>query len=315
MYYNLYINDWPFFCVFAIIGQKQSFIGSSILQTAHLREKCKPLRKRSMIRFQFLYQVLFLSPTNIMHASDILKLNNRGVEMLRLGKLSNAEQLFRQCLLGSLTEFIPCNQISHHPFCSAYSTQASFIPLEQQIGHEEDYFGSNIIPHTQGFCLDETVLAIYDDAVATQSIISAIFIYNLGVVDLCFTFGQLTSSDTPKLTPPRREQLLCRALCLFEKAIFILERTGIASVTNVAIADFFMVALYNNVGCILVETRQYAAAKVAFGKVIRMAVALQRFLSSEEEKNLATMECMKSHLESFTLNALLHQEPCSAAAA
>jgi hypothetical protein len=250
-----------------------------------------------------------------MHASDILKLNNRGVELLRLGKLSNAEQLFRQCLLGSLTEFIPCNQTFHHPFCSAAGTQTAFIPLEQQVGHEENYFGSNNIPHTQGLCLDESVLKIYDDTVATQSIISAIFIYNLGVVDLCFTFKQLTSSGAPKLTPSRREQLLCRALCLFEKAIFILERTGIAGVTNVAIADFFMVALYNNVGCILVEVGQFAAAKVAFGKVTRMAIALQRFLLAEEEKNHEIMDCMKGHLESFTLNALLHQEPSSAAAA
>ncbi|GAX15865.1 hypothetical protein FisN_2Lh406 [Fistulifera solaris] len=250
-----------------------------------------------------------------MPASDILKLNNHGVEMLRVGKFGIAEQLFRQCLLGSLTEFNPCNRISHHPFSSAAGMQASFIPLEQQLGHEENHFGSNTIPHTQGLCLDETVLTIYDDIVATQSIISAIFIYNLGVVDLCFAFGQSTSSGAPKITASRREQLLCRALCLFEKAIFILERTGIAGVTNVAIADFFMVALYNNVGCILVETGQFSAAKVAFRKVTRMAIALQRFLLAEAQKNHGIMDCMKGHLESFTLNALLYQEPSSASAA
>lgn len=250
-----------------------------------------------------------------MLAPDILTMNNRGVDMLRLGNLSDAEQLFRQCLLGSLVEFVPCNQTSHHSLCAAADTQASSIPFWHQVEVEEVYYESNAVPHMQGLCLDESVVQLYDDTVATQSIISAILIYNLGIVDLRHSFGQRTSSETSELRLLRREQLLDRAMCLFEKAIFILERTGIRYVTNVAILDFLIVALYNNVGCILVENKRYGAAKVAFNKVTRMVFALQRLLLSTGKTDPVAIEYIKGHLESFTLNALLLHEPSSASAA
>jgi hypothetical protein len=244
--------------------------------------------------------------------------NNAGVALVGDGQLLEALNTFRQaleCIMGLLgTSRVPEKTLTSHVSSEidfsriAYSIPFPFNHRKQTAKRSNRCKSSEDLRedtcsllHTTPFTMDPRAGAYSEDCLLNTSVVSAIILFNLGVL---YHLKSMEGNGS--------ERKLIKARDLYEKSRILLTDAGVSlAPTGNPVVDVLYMAIMNNLAQVSYDLSSYDAARCYVYLLIEFALSIEPVLYS----SIQTAYIMESEKNRFLLMASLRHIPELAPAA